>query len=326
MDIRISEWILELHRDARVLRSTAFCESVFRRLAERIPFDSGFLYRGAMRGGVVEFHAYHLCCQPKELVGRYMAEELWRVDPFIRAALTRPGVAHRLARTDCPVAFQSFLEDHGQRQMMSLAVTNDALQLLSGLSLYRSDATYAFTEKDARQYEDIVPHVTDGWTHSWLGELERSADELEAPFAIAVVTADTTLTAAQREFEAQIRIEWPYWQGPSMPEALRHHILSRPAVPWHGRHIVIYVEPLEAKRSLLRVRQCHAFDALAPRKQAVALAIASGASQNQVAEELHLSKSTVNNYLGDVYRELQIGDKVHLALLVSRLLPTLPLH
>ena len=270
----------------------------------------------------MEFHAYHLFRQPQALLVRYMAEEMWRVDPFVEAVLTRPGIAHRLAMAKCPVAFQTFLEDHGQRQMISLAIASDALQLVAGLSLYRCDPAHPFNDDEARAYEDIVPHMVDGWTHSWLAELVRSADELEAPFAIAVLTPDTTLTAAQREFESLIAVDWPQWQGPSMPDALREHILANPAAPWYGRRLAIYVEQIDGGRYLLRVRVRQAFDALAPRKQAVALAFAAGASQTQVAKALHLSASTVNNYLGDVYRELHISDKVQLAMLVSRLRPS----
>jgi DNA-binding CsgD family transcriptional regulator len=326
MDDGLSEWILELHRDARALRSEAFCERMFERLQTRMPFDSGLLYRGARRGGVVEFHAYYLFRQPPALLERYMAEELWRVDPFVEWVLTRPGVALRLARVDCPPRFQPFLEDNGQRQMISLAVASDALQLVAGLALYRRDAQHAFSDAEAREYEDIVPHAVDGWTHSWLGELVRTDDEREAPFAIAVLTPDTTLTAAQRELESLMALDWPDWKGPSMPATLRDHILGRPGTPWYGPRLAIYVEPIDGGRYLLRIRVRHAFDALAPRKQAVALAFAAGASQSQVAKDLHLSASTVNNYLGDVYRELQISDKVQLALLVSRLRPTSALH
>ena len=229
-----------------------------------MPFDSGLFYRGALRGGVVEFHAYHLFRQPQALLVRYMAEEMWRVDPFVEAVLTRPGIAHRLAMAKCPVAFQTFLEDHGQRQMISLAIASDALQLVAGLSLYRCDPAHPFNDDEARAYEDIVPHMVDGWTHSWLAELVRSADELEAPFAIAVLTPDTTLTAAQREFESLIAVDWPQWQGPSMPDALREHILANPAAPWYGRRLAIYVEQIDGGRYLLRVRVRQAFDALAP--------------------------------------------------------------
>lgn len=325
MQIGLSDWLLDVHRDARALPSRQYCQKTLERLQERLRFDSAFLYRGATPAGRAELHAFYLFRQPDSLLTRYLSERLYEVDPLIEGIINDPGKAIRISKEDCPLRFHSFLEDHGQLQLVSLTVKNHPLQLAAGLSLYRRDANAPFTAAEGATLEDAVPHIVEGWTESLLGELQRSAEERDLPFAVGVLTADLTLTAAHREFETVMALDWPDWRGPQLPGELRVHVERSSAQPWKGSQVVVYSQRIDGG-FLLKVRHRHAFDALAPRKQAVALAFATGASQTSVARTLHLSPSAVNNYLGDVYRELHLSNKVELAMLVARLSPQSASH
>ena len=90
---------------------------------------------------------------------------------------------------------------------------------------------------------------------------------------------------------------------------------------WVGKSLVAYFRPVDVGMTLAFVRPVGSFDRLSQRKREVATMFAHGASQSEVAQRLRLSPSTVNNYLGDVYRELGVTDKGALAIAVAHLEP-----
>ena len=90
-------------------------------------------------------------------------------------------------------------------------------------------------------------------------------------------------------------------------------------MPWRGRHLVARLQALKDNLVVVKLRPLHALDHLAPRKREAAVLFAHGASQAQVARRLGLSESTINNYLGDVYRRMEVSDKGQLATAISRL-------
>ncbi len=59
--------------------------------------------------------------------------------------------------------------------------------------------------------------------------------------------------------------------------------------------------------------QYHAWDKLTARKKQVAVLVASGKSNPQVAAELHLQKSTVEGYLKEIYSALNVRTRTELS-------------
>ena len=59
--------------------------------------------------------------------------------------------------------------------------------------------------------------------------------------------------------------------------------------------------------------QYHAWDKLTTRKKQVAVLVASGKSNPQVAAELHLQKSTVEGYLKEIYSALNVRSRTELS-------------
>lgn len=60
-------------------------------------------------------------------------------------------------------------------------------------------------------------------------------------------------------------------------------------------------------------RQYEAWDKLSGRKKQVAVLVASGKSNSEVAAELHLQKSTVEGYLKEIYNTLNVRSRTELA-------------
>lgn len=60
-------------------------------------------------------------------------------------------------------------------------------------------------------------------------------------------------------------------------------------------------------------QQYEAWDKLSGRKKQVAVLVASGKSNPEVAAELHLQKSTVEGYLKEIYNTLDVRSRTELA-------------
>lgn len=324
MDTNTSLFLLDLHRTARRMPHAEFRSWVFDELSRVVQFDSALWYRWAAQAEASQLHAWYLYKQPESLIQEYASRQLWKDDIVYLKAVDAPrGRAVYASYGDyTSERMRSFLSRHQQYQVLTIADFQDIPQIASGLSLYRNDTRCAFSADDVATIETVAPHVVDAWRENWLDELLRTTSARSAPieFSLAVLMPDMMMSEAQDNLGQLLHLEWPGWSGPWLPDALLDHV-RRSREPWSGVAITVYQRPQPDGGLLILVRRRHPIDHLPPRKRAVALMFGHGASQSEVAHVLRLSTSTVNNYLGDIYQQLAIADKVHLAGLVNRLEP-----
>jgi two-component system uhpT operon response regulator UhpA len=81
--------------------------------------------------------------------------------------------------------------------------------------------------------------------------------------------------------------------------------------PFHGRQITVLMTH-SGTLLLLEVRRRAAVDRLSTRQRDIALLYAEGHTGPQIATQLGLSPSTVNNHLGVVFKKLAVSNKVQL--------------
>jgi two-component system, NarL family, nitrate/nitrite response regulator NarL len=60
------------------------------------------------------------------------------------------------------------------------------------------------------------------------------------------------------------------------------------------------------------------FETLTPREREVALAVTTGASNKEIAEQLGMTERTVKMHMGTLFRKLGVRDRVHLVLYLAR--------
>ena len=60
------------------------------------------------------------------------------------------------------------------------------------------------------------------------------------------------------------------------------------------------------------------FEALTPRERQVALAVTTGASNKEIAQQLGLAERTVKMHLGAIFQKLNVRDRLHLVLCLAR--------
>jgi DNA-binding NarL/FixJ family response regulator len=69
-----------------------------------------------------------------------------------------------------------------------------------------------------------------------------------------------------------------------------------------------------AKRALKSRREAHAKSSLSTREQEISRLLAKGASNREIANELHISERTVKNHLGKIFEKIGVSSRVQAAL------------
>lgn len=203
------------------------------------------------------------------------------------------------------------LDDHGPplcaAQVEPLAARRVELRL------WRA-ADACFGEDDARALDFLLPHLVEAQRENRLGR----AGEVAPPTrrSQAVCAADGELLQVDAQCLALLRAEWPQWTPPRLPAALCAALAGAsqppsPAVPLRGRHVTVLMSRC-GDAVLLEVRRRGAVDRLSTRQREIAERYAGGHSGPQIAVELALSPSTVNNHLGVIFRKLGVGSKLQL--------------
>lgn len=322
----INDYILELYRASRRLPHSQFQQWVFEGLSRLVQFDSAFWFRGVTLENRAQAHAAYLYRQPETLLQEYVERELWRDDEIYLRALTVPsGTAVRVSFDNYASAkMRDFLRRNRQHHLMNITLVQEVPQIVSGISLYRDETRLPFSDEDAAVQEALAPHIIDAWRENWLADVVQSSRSIRpTEFSLGSLMPDMMLSEAQHNLASLLLLEWPDWRGPWLPQALHRHVVesASPGQPWVGKAITVYHRVEQNRSTLILVRPRHAMDGLSRRKREAALLFAGGASQTEVANRLKLSASTVNNYLGEVYRALGIRDKTDLSVLASRLEP-----
>lgn len=323
MTPQISAFLLSVHRASRHMAHDEFAPWLFREIGAHVRCDSGLWLRLVLPDAGPQILETYLDRQRPDRITAYIEQELWREDPLMTdACITRPYRARTLSAAALPAGrLRDFLELHEQRHAVCAFDFEPVTRSFTGFGVFRRGHDDGFSEAERESVEFVEPHLRDAWNHNWLREIGASRPgPLHSEFSQALLRSDHVVAASDELFSVMIHREWPQWQGPAVPAPWIDHLQAH-RDPWVGQSIVAYFEGMQGGMTLLRLRARHRFDQLAPRKREVALAFAAGTSQGEVALDLGLSVSTVNNYLVEIYRELEVSDKAGLAKLAARLEP-----
>ena len=326
MNGAVNDFLLDLYRASTRLSSAALHPWLFGALHQVVSFDAALWCRRTALAADERPQRWYIARQPEGPIEECHIVELWRADDGVQLGSSQSRASSVCtSRTDCPSPrMRSFL---GRHRLEHALTTTSAADGTPGptdvVTLFRLEREPRFDDAEATAMETLMPHLRDVLRESRLRDLARACRSSSAfeRFGVAVVGADFKVCEAQAEFGELMAREWPWWHGPTLPEELEASLDTSPDHPWSGHAITVYCRPQHDRTLLLCARRTHPLDSLAPRKRQVALLFSRGASQTEIARALHLSPSTVNNYLGHVYQLLQLRDKTDLSRLVVRLEP-----
>ena len=161
----------------------------------------------------------------------------------------------------------------------------------------------------------VLPHLMETARER---QLARAADAVDAsaatatPRSHAVCDAQGVLQHLDDRCQALLRLEWPQWPGGVLPAPLVAALKVFGTPPYVGRRIAARMA-VNGDTVLLALRLRAACDRLSARQRGIADLYASGCTGPQIAQRLGLAASTVNNHLGEVFKKLQVSNKLQLA-------------
>jgi DNA-binding CsgD family transcriptional regulator len=198
------------------------------------------------------------------------------------------------------------------RHVLTTSEFSVASRLRHMFSLIRRGDSPAFSADEQALLQILTPHLVLLLRLNEFSEIGHTrAQALAGHSALAVVDPRGMLHAVEPQFESWLLQEWPGWQGPALPAALRSAVLEGRKT-FDGKHISAVLQP-DGGRVLLTLRSRPSDHCLTPRERAVASAYAAGQSHKEVARQLGLSPVTVRGYLRLAYQKLGVNDKAQLA-------------
>jgi len=198
------------------------------------------------------------------------------------------------------------------------------------LQLWRHDGAAAFDEADRQALAFVLPHLVEAQRENRLDQARHGEANARMRRSLVLCDAQGRLQQVDEHGLALLRQEWPRWLGRTLPaplvtvlqDALPQRMADagtapqaapgQPAPPFYGRSVTVLLARSGA-HWLLEVRRRTAADRLSTRQRDIARRYAAGHSGPQIAAQLGLSASTVNNHLGVVFKRLGVSSKLQLS-------------
>jgi DNA-binding CsgD family transcriptional regulator len=283
----LSHAVLQLHRGSREWPSASFTGRACELLGSVIAFDAclwGSVAADAPPGSPPALHSLHA------------------------QGLSEPALALCLAGAGEPPALQA-------EQIEPLAARRVVLQL------WRQAGAPPVLPADHQALQFLMPHLVEAQRENRLSRAHAGDEQTAARRSHALCDADGRLQQVDEQGLALLRTEWPRWCAARLPEPLAEAAAlalaasgeGAPAAapPFHGRQITVLMTR-SGGLLLLEVRRRAAVDRLSTRQRDIALLYAEGHTGPQIAAQLGLSPSTVNNHLGVIFKKLSVSNKVQL--------------
>ena len=306
---KISDFLLELYRDARRQRPDVFQKNTLAHLREFVTFDFG-----GWGGGTRDSR------EVSEVIMLDQSQGLFRdwsavaeIDGYCDLALRR--LNHTVLFDDIPdfresTAYNEHWRRFDARNMVATIMAEPIDGYVSFVGLCSADTTCRYGESQRALKQMLMPHVSNA-LHS-----SRENQVLEAETTdegVGLITSAGVILASRMPFAHLLRDEW----ARPDPRTLAAILPTGPAGSvWRGRSIQLRIEPI-GPYFLLRARPRNDLDMLPPREQQVAEHFGRGMTHKEVARTLSIAPSTVRNHLAQIYEKLGIRDKGELARLVG---------
>lgn len=317
-----SDLLLNLGRESRALPMRAFQAYAMERLRRHLAFDAAIW--GMTTQMEDDSHIVHDVYSEgtPENCGDQINFALKFTEPRIliaRTCLSSPGICFNFGPEQLHTDIRQMLvtQYFGAMHVLCTMSRSDIPQLLSFLSLHRSNAACAFSEDDRQLKQFLMPHLADMMQINRVMQIASvRSNTLSSQTAMAVVDEVGVLCAAEPGFGSHLRNEWPEWDGPFLPKPLLT-ALSSGRKRYIGMSFAFTFQQVY-KSTLVTIARRTPADMLSPREYAVANEFANGESYKEVARHLGMSPATVRHHLRIIYEKLGVTDKGELSKILNQ--------
>lgn len=304
--------LLELYRLAHLAPIQTFQRLALDALSARFDFDAAWWGMASQpHDGPLEIHA----SLPYRLPAFYPSlwDEIKDEDTLAAAVMATPGRSVNFGRkaVQSSPGLASLMARFGITSCLCTVTLLPELNLMAFLSLYRCDGKPPFTEHERRTKQILMPHLTAALSSNWMLHLERvRANRASARASLAVVDRRGMLYVADQALTAALRLEWPHWTGPMLPEELTRHLQA--GTTFQGKQLGVRMHPV-GDLWLVDLRVSSLPTRLSPRENEIASQFSTGASYKEIARNLGIAPATARHHLREIYRKLEVSDKAQLA-------------
>jgi DNA-binding CsgD family transcriptional regulator len=306
--------LLALYRDARRLEPDAFCRAAIEHLRAVVRFDS--MMWGHGHADPVSIHDVQLAGQPPEMMQSYAR---YQKDDFFAAACNRaPGravdlydVVDRASMVKMPI-HRHHASRFGMEHILCVVLPQPDSGLVSFVSLWRKDYDDPWSAADRVGLETWMPHLVEARRQNAIDWLQRVASHAGAPNGPAAVCDPRgVLHVCDEAFVENLRLHWPGWSGPKLPDALVRAIRRSASGRLDTVGAVIEWVPFEERR-LLRARAASTVDRLSRRERDVAQHLIEGCTHKEIAQRLGVSPNTVRTHIYLLYKRLGVTNRAEM--------------
>ncbi len=299
----LSALIIWVQANSQDGASATFRRDAIERLKTQIGFDQAIWAEAVISEGLSLRKA-----QLHNIEERARAdfERAASADPRLPTVLGAPGRAHAYSvRPDDPELYRELVAEIDIGHFISICHFDAILGVASGVVLFGARNRGPFTEEQRQFVEAAFPHLMAGWTRAQVVELEREARASQAFPRFSAVCRGSTLDAAEPEFLALMRTEWPDWVGPRLPDALLDPRTGAAQAVHVGKRIVTHAK-VAVDTTLIVARERSVVDELTARERAVAELCAQGFNYREIAAQLKVAPATARNHFAAVHRRLGV--------------------
>ena len=316
-----SDLLFGLYRQTHTTPPSEFQTQVLGAVREVLAFDSALWGTGAMdqQGAVV--HSVCVYRQPPEMMQSW--EHIKQHDAVSFEAFNRCGQTVNAALTTDPGWQARFHPDamahvkrYGMEHVLATFHADPLLHLFTAVSFYRADPAQPFTEAERLLKQNLMPHLIEVWSLNRFSFLHSSRTGSEKQNqARAICDRKGVIYNASANFAELMRLEWPDWQGPNLPDELLASASGAEQRHFSGHSAVATIKSLN-DMLLLSLRSKSAVDRLSRRELEVARQFAKGLEFREIADQLNIAPTTVRNHLQAIYATLAVSNKVELARII----------
>jgi DNA-binding CsgD family transcriptional regulator len=254
---------------------------------------------------------------------------LWGSTPADAPAGTAPAVQGLYSAGLDAQALAAALDGQGTPPGLQASQVEPLAGRRVTLQLWRDGSTAAFDESDGQALAFMLPHLVEAQRENRLDQARHGGGPPRVRRSLALCDVQGRLQQVDEHGLALLRQEWPRWLGRTLPAPLvtaLQDALAQPPAPadapqgagpqpvpvFYGRSVTVLLARSNALL-LLEIRRRTQADRLSTRQRDIARRYAAGLSGPQIAAQLGLSSSTVNNHLGAIFKRLGVSNKLQLS-------------
>lgn len=312
--------LYDLYRAARELPIATFQEDALLLLKPALNFESAIWGAGQLTPLGLSPHRAHLHDVGPEEVLRW--REITHLDKVIPTVVANLGSTVQIhAPTLFADANDGVMREYTLRfrrqTCLVTALPRESSGQLEWISLYRPDPDAQFTDAERSFCDLLMPHLVQAFEINQLCQQAAVlADFRHSNQFMALFDHRGIVRFAQKGFIDLLKSEWTQLDEFIMPAALIKGIWQSEEGVFIGRHVRCQGRTT-GDLIFVTARPLNRIDLLPPRRAEIAMLIASGLSNKEVAAKLRISPNTVRNQLAAAYQTLSVSTKSDLRKLAN---------